>query len=800
VSAAVDDAPARTLADPKVLPSATSVRFAVLVMTLIASTGSIYGYIGLTVAAGSGSTYDACMTGVRLQFGVNGLSSASAVAVLRCSAPYTPTIAVWTVSGIVGVAAATIAAYLAMPWWTVHLSGPWWPRKGARGRVLPWWNRAAPGPLKPLRSDRADQRAMAERIDYLAERSGLGSAPRCLLDPYSDGTAYVFGRPDREFLRIGRRLGRTLRTEPARFDGIVLHELAHVRNRDSRPTFLTYAAWRVFVLLALVPYAVIIVVRGSFPGGQELASVAALTALTYLTRNAVLRVRETHADARAALVDATAIRSAVEHLASVQTRQLRRPAFLALHPAPQRRLDDLGDPGALCRPDGMAMFGAGIAAGSVATNLVFTLWVGVLTTTSIRTVLLRLAAGPVDSNNALVSAALVYGPVLAATLPLLAGFACVTMWRAQLGAAAGLGRPAVIRHAVPLALGFMIGWPLALNYAIAGTWGVFDGSGAWESADFAVSAVTLCALLCVMFRWAAESAQAWIPVTSGPLRRRCLLATLVATLGALAPFFIWLLVHDNALITTVSDPPVDPRVSGWPLVGWTVFSYPPLASLSSAPGCMVLIALPCLYAVAGGLRLPRLAGTIRLALLTGLGAAVIGPALALGFVLALRAAVHGAPTRYPDGLVYVVTITTWITVVACVIAAIITAAAARGMRLAMALLAVLVGTAIGSPLATAAVFVGACGDQAMNCAVRGSNWGVLYGSIATTAPLDGVIVVALLLIWSWPPTRPAEPLPGAAQAARAAPAVRIAGSAIAGAMCVGLAAGAYYCARYLLKI
>lgn len=443
VSAGTDDPPAArgVLADPAILPSGTSVRFAVLVMALIASTGSIYGYIGLTAATGLGQRYDACIAGVPLQFGVNGLSSGADVAVLGCSAPDSATIAAWTLAGIVGVVLATTAAYLVLPWWTLHVSGPWWPRRGSRGRELPWWSPAAPGPLRPLRADRADQRAMAERVRGLAERSGLGSAPRCVLDPYAGATAYVFGHRGREYLRLGRGLGKTLRTEPARFDGIVLHELAHVRNRDTRPTFVTYAAWRVFVIAALVPYVVTVVISGSRPDAQELVSVAALTTLTYLTRNAVLRVRERHADARAALVDPAAIRSAVAHLASLPTRRLRLPAFLALHPAPRRRLDDLHDPWALCKPDGMAMFGAGVAAGSVATNLVFTFWVGALTTTGIRGLLLRLAAaGSVNSAESLLSAALVYGPVLAAALPLLAGFGCVTMWRAQLGAAAGAGR------------------------------------------------------------------------------------------------------------------------------------------------------------------------------------------------------------------------------------------------------------------------------------------------------------------------------------------------------------------------
>ncbi|MGO8956487.1 MAG: M56 family metallopeptidase [Streptosporangiaceae bacterium] len=814
----------RLLADAKILPSATTVRFAVLVMTLIASTGSIYGYIGLEAATGAGHHYDSCMTGVPLRFGVGGLSSASAVAVLGCSAAYTGTIVAWTLSGIVGVAFAAMAAYLVMPWWTVHVTGPWWPTKGRGGRVRPWWIPGAPRPLRPLREDRRDQRAMAERVRYLAERSGLRTLPCCVLDPYSGATAWTFGRHGEEYLKLGIGLGQTLRKAPLIFDGVVLHELAHLRNRDNRPTFMTYAAWRVFVILALVPYTITIIVRASLPDGHELVSVLALTILTYLTRNAVLRVRETHADARAALVDAVAIHSAITELARVHPQKRRLPAFLSLHPEPCQRLADLNDPGALCKPEGLAMFGAGIASGSVATNLVFTFWVGSLTTTSLRGVLLRLAAGSsVGNSHALLAAAIVYFPVLMATLPLLAGFACVTMWRAQLGALVGARQPPVIRHAVPLALGFMVGWPLSLNYAIAGTWGVFDSSGAWETADLAVSALTLCVLSGVMFRWAAETAAVWIPVTSGSLRRQSLLATLVATLGAFPPFFLWLLVHDNATITTVSYPAVDPHMSGWPLAGWAQIGYLPLTSLSSMPGCIALVALPCLYAIAGAarrspraaprwipeqalaagavdaLQLHRPRGRIGLALLAGLSAAMVGPALALGYVIALRIAVGGNLTRYGGGLIYVATITTWITLAVCVVAAILAARAAQGMRLTIGLLTVLVGTALGSPLVTATVFVGACGDAALSCATRGSNLGVIYGSIGTAAPLQGALVVILFLIWARPTARSAG-MRAASRDGSAALATRMGGAAIITAMYMGLAAGAYCCARYLLGL
>jgi Zn-dependent protease with chaperone function len=826
VSASAGAAPAaavRLLADPKILPSATTVRFSVLVMTLIASTGSIYGYIGLEAATGAQHRYASCMSGVPLQFSVSGLSSGSDAAVLSCSAPYTATIAAWTLSGIAGVALATVAAYLVLPWWTLHVTRPSWPRRSHGGRVRPWWIPGPQQPLRPLREDRSDQHAMAKRIRCLAKKSGLDTPPHCVLDPYAGAAAFVFGRKGKEYLRLGLELGSVLRTSRQVFDGIVLHELAHLRNRDNLPTFMTYAAWRVFVIVALVPYAITIIVCGALPDGHQLASVIALTVLTYLTRNAVLRVRETHADARAALVPdgLPAIRYALTDLARVQARRRRTPVVLALHPTPQQRLDDLTDQGALCKPDGLAMLAAGIALGSVATNLVFTTWVGALATTSIHGELARLAASAsLSTGHALLAAAFVYGPVLLVTLPLLAGFATVTMWRAQLGALAGARQPAAIRHAAPLALGFMAGWPLSLNYAIAGTWGVFDSSAARDTADVALSALTLCILLCVMFRWAEETAAAWIPVTSGSLRRQCLVATLLAVLAASMPFFLWLLVHDNATISTISEYAVDPHMSRWPLVGWTKFLYLPLLTLSAAPACVALAALPCLYTIAGRvrpplgaaprwladhtraeeLRLDRPPSRIGLALLLGVIAAITGSALALGYVIALRAALGVALTRYPpDGLPYVVNITMWLLLSVSVVLAIIAARVAQAGRLTIGLLTVLVGTALGSPFVTAAVFVGACGHTALSCAERGNNLPFLYGYIGSTAPLEGVIVVVFVLLWSHSAAYPVD-VPGGDAAGSAVLPGRRGGAVVVVLVCLALVATAYYSATYWLQL
>ena len=110
----------------------------------------------------------------------------------------------------------------------------------------------------------------------------------------------------------GRRLILRYDTDRAGVRAVVLHELAHLRNRDVGKTYLTIAIWWAFVATALLPFVALVVhpalfytpLRWSlrrFDGhwaqvGYQVGSVLVLTAVVYLTRNAILRTRETHAD------------------------------------------------------------------------------------------------------------------------------------------------------------------------------------------------------------------------------------------------------------------------------------------------------------------------------------------------------------------------------------------------------------------------------------------------------------------------------------------------------------------------
>ncbi len=94
---------------------------------------------------------------------------------------------------------------------------------------------------------------------------------------------------------------RSRSAAPAAFEAVILHELAHIKNRDIDQTYLALAIWRAFVVAALLPLAVRLIVTRVLGEPQLLIwRMAVLALIVYSLRNAILRSREFDADARAA--------------------------------------------------------------------------------------------------------------------------------------------------------------------------------------------------------------------------------------------------------------------------------------------------------------------------------------------------------------------------------------------------------------------------------------------------------------------------------------------------------------------
>ncbi|MFH8384309.1 M56 family metallopeptidase [Kitasatospora sp. NPDC018058] len=168
-------------------------------------------------------------------------------------------------------------------------------------------------PLPPP-DDEGQPQALLEELAFTA---GLRRLPVVVLDmAVKSRGAEVFGSDRRPIVSIPNGL-----LEAADRDGsraVLLHEFAHIKNRDVTVTYATVALWRVFAVVVLLPYAVwegdqIYRNTGLFhwpptvtPGlVRAVLLPVATVALVYLARSDVLRTRELYADLAAVRHGAT---------------------------------------------------------------------------------------------------------------------------------------------------------------------------------------------------------------------------------------------------------------------------------------------------------------------------------------------------------------------------------------------------------------------------------------------------------------------------------------------------------------
>jgi Zn-dependent protease with chaperone function len=773
----------RRLTDPDILPSGTTLRLVVLLLMIIASTGSVYAHLNVIARPAAEAAARSCLSAVSVPAVANGTAPpGSALEVLACVHPYALPMAIWSLSGIAAVLAGTTLLYALTPWWMKRFTKPWLPWRGS-----PWWAPGPPQRLLDLSSYGELGKVVRSAIAELACEVGLtrSQMPTLLVNRYAGHTtdAQAFGHRRHGYIRLNRGLLEMYRGNRRGFDAVMLHELAHLRHRDNLPTYLTYAAWRAFVVLVLLPYAVSLAaptVIGdpldwrayrftvTAPDPRITAAILVLAALVFLTSRAVFRVRETYADATATLHDDGGLDELLAEREQKDEGKRRIPHWLSHHPSYKRRRSDLKYSETLADADGIAMFAAGVAISLLAVNTWFVVTVGSMATWlplgRLLTIARDIDAG--DRGVAIWFTLASYGPATLIALASIVGLACTVTWRAELSALPDHARGVVPHAAWPLVAGLLIGGPLSAIYADAGTWGVFDISVPWDLADVAASTAALSLVVFIVFWWAQESVAILIPVTRTSLRRARATAIIAGMTGAAPALFTWMLAHDNVTITSFFNATVPGLVSGWFGAHWAYIDYYPLTYLLLLPGTALLVAVPALRLVvgtAGRVTRPQ----IRTGLVAGVGVAMTAELACFLLAISARHILGGslgaAFENGSTGSTYLpLSWMMWTGATACAITSAVIFRKADRFALSGVLLTSFVGSSISAVLLLVPLFFTYCGARGFWCAtVTPHDLLDFYGTMASEMPVFAVVLALFLLALTRPRgyTRSAAPEP-----------------------------------------
>jgi Zn-dependent protease with chaperone function len=562
---AVSAAHSSAALDERVLTAGTTLRFALLVLLcVVSSVNLIPGVLSeLFVSNRDLNMQVACLLAAGIDPASNhqtdfqnGVSNGRAFN--ACEAAYAPNLDwVWVVAVVV-LLVAVIGVYWFMPTW-----------QGRRSRVVALDVVDAGGGIRL-------------RLSGLVYAAGLvDRVPRFVVDPAkATPGAVVFGRGRGRTVCLHGGLVAVCEADEPRFRAVVLHELAHIRNKDVGITYATVALWRVFLVLVLLPAAVV-AARGLYLGikvapeagfnlynAHSAAVLPLIVVAAYLTRASVLRSREIYADLRAVRWGASSAPWDAAP-AGIQLRgwQRLRAAFMEAwrtHPSPVLRRQSLTDPRALFALDAISMIITGLAA-----DLVFDgSWILPRTT---------------EVSQSLPSTTEI-GELLVAGLVIAIGG--IAQWRAVVYAILnGRPVPAGWRSGLWLGLGVSIG-------ELAGTGQELDAG--WLPAAPEVLLVLVVALVLLM-AWITQNAEWWIRSWSGRSLRPAMLLGLAAPWLVFASILYWWEEIGNQLI------------NGWVystaglLSSYGIPGLPPAHIGPSLVMCAVLGLLPGVDGTAGSL-------------------------------------------------------------------------------------------------------------------------------------------------------------------------------------------------------
>ena len=405
--------------DPFMFPAATTLRFVILLIAVVSAGTFIYDLIFYSfhteaVTAALRTCADRTVVGT--------------AAFSQCMVPIRRVEALWWLSGVGVLLAVAAIIYWIFPAWRIR-----------RHR------------LTPLRVEDAP-----ELIGYLTELSqetGVHPAPQILINPHSAiVTGLAFGRLGRYYVALSAGLVTKFYTDRPTFRAIVLHELAHLRNKDVDKAYFAVAVGWAFLIAAVAPFFAsalfsALLLSDVLNFGWR---VLLLTALVFAIRNAVLRARELYADVRASTwTEDTAALRRVLALLPEPDPGIRRRIF-GYHPRSQERLQTLHDTRHLFRME----FGTALATGVTATIALSSGW-NVLSVLTVSGDYYPLAL--TSAELAALGAGLLFMSAAVAVVGSI-------VWRSAFAARLlGKAIPVPIGPAVGLSLGFFLGSILSIQ-------------------------------------------------------------------------------------------------------------------------------------------------------------------------------------------------------------------------------------------------------------------------------------------------------------------------------------------------
>jgi hypothetical protein len=462
----------RVRLNPFCLPSDTSCRFALLIVTVLGA--SLFIYDALSLHQFNAKDYLSCLAlePSRQDMAeniVNPLEIRDPSALVDKSAAFSKCViraqrisSEWMLGGVAALSLVTLTIVWFLPAIKVR-----------RGR------------LQPLSAEDAPE--VVADLEKLSAEAGLRKRPQFLWNPLNPArTGLAFGRPGRPCVALAGGLVTQFYTDPAAFRAVLRHELAHIRNADVGKTYLAVASWYAFLVAALAPFFAAMDWGFYTP---QIWRVLFLAFLVYLSRSAVLRIRENYADVRASQWDAEgALARVIAALPQVKESLWR--SLWRLHPSPAERNRFLEQTENLFETGFWETLMAGLATGIAVPNV--KLLLGALLIGSVQTGILASSVFAI----------------------LIAGIVGTRIWRSSLAAFAGVAaEPRTARLGFALALGLVLG----LQFSFSAAFDVQEqlpnrGLATFVWNGFLIAALLLASSLFV--RWEKISASAWLGSTA----------------------------------------------------------------------------------------------------------------------------------------------------------------------------------------------------------------------------------------------------------------------------------------------